>query len=118
MRLVTRELPTPWYDNEAVVFEGEDPQPFDVEVTTATHASFMFAPHGPDEVHSFSAQLLALPECLIIKVCQFSFIVDPPTTKCRYYQSQDRGRTWNAVGDAEMSALIKERELRLISELI
>jgi hypothetical protein len=115
MRLVTREFPDAWYDNEAIVFEGEDPEPFAVEVTTATHANLMFAPHGPDEVHSFSAQLLALPDCLVVKVAQFSFILEP-VTKCRYLRSADRGRTWSPIEDAEMSALTEGREPQLISE--
>ena len=115
MKLTARDVPDAWYENKAILFESDDPGLPAVEVARATSGTIMQAPYAPDEVHSFSADLLARPDSLIIRVSQFTSILDPPTTTCRVFRSLDRGLTWSAVGDSDLA--MRPEDYTLISEL-
>lgn len=115
MKLISRDIPGDWYENKAILFESGEPGLPPVEIARATSGTIMQAPYAPDEVYSFSADLLARPDSLIIRVSQFIYIVDPPATTFRAFRSLDRGLTWNAVGDSGLA--VRPQDYTLVSEL-
>jgi hypothetical protein len=76
----------------------------------------MFTPYAPDEYHSFDAKLMALADCLVVKLEQSIDILERTNTY-RAYISTDGGRSWNLTDDKELADRIGERTPELISEV-